>query len=258
MKAPLDSNFETTVDLKLSTQWLGKNLLFYRCLDSTNNFTLKLARKKAPHGTVVWAREQTAGRGRGNKTWYSPPGTGLYFSILLYPPVPLFTWPLLSLVTGVAAAKALENKTGEAMGLKWPNDIWGHGHKLGGILTESQGQAVVIGIGLNINHDFFSPEFCQATSLFLLTQKHFVLEEVLADLLLHLERAYDAFFQGDKSFLSEWRKRNILKNKKVTIRTGDKITTGWVSDIDDQGALILEKAKGKTYAIVSGEVLKIE
>jgi len=245
------------MDLKLSTQWLGRNFLFYPSLDSTNTLTLKLARKNAPHGTVVWAREQTAGRGRGNKSWYSPSGTGLYFSLLLYPPMPLFTWPLLSLVTGVATAMTLEDKIGEFIELKWPNDIWVQGHKLGGILTENQGQAVVIGIGLNINQKIFPTELHQATSLFLVTQKLFRLEEVLADLLLYLERAYDAFFQGDNSFLKEWRRRNMLKNKKVTIRSVNKIITGRVFDIDDHGALILE-TEGKMCPIVSGEVLKME
>lgn len=243
--------------LKLCTQWLGQNLLFYDCLDSTNNLALKLAKEKAPHGTVVWAREQTAGRGRGNHNWYSPPDAGLYFSMLLYPPVPLSTWPLLCLVSGVATATVLENKTGESIGLKWPNDIWAQGHKLGGILTETQEQAVVIGIGLNINHDFFPPEFAQATSLFLLTHRVFVLEELLADLLLQLEQAYDAFFNGDRSFLREWQKRNILKNKKVTIRAGNKTISGRAVDIDNSGALILE-IRGKMCPIVSGEVLKME
>src|SRR3972149_6765033 len=123
--------------------------------DSTNRVAMEMAENGAPHGTVVVADEQTAGRGRMGRRWESPPGKNLYVSLLLRPPVPTVEAPRLSLVAGVALADAVE-EMGVSPSLKWPNDLYLGERKAAGILAEMASDPdgvrhVVIGVGLNVN-----------------------------------------------------------------------------------------------------------
>jgi BirA family biotin operon repressor/biotin-[acetyl-CoA-carboxylase] ligase len=242
----------------MPTKWLGKEVFFYHKLNSTNTLAIKLSKMNMPHGTVIWAKKQLAGRGRGNKSWYSPKDNGLYFSIILYPPLPFSYWPLLSLVTAAAIAKSLEEISTVSLGLKWPNDIWAKGKKIGGILIETYKKAAIVGVGININQKKFPPYLKdRAISLFLLTNKEFVLENILTYLLLELERSYDLFFKKENIFLEEWQARNILKNRIIILKVENKILKGRVLDIDTKGALLLMDDK-ELHTIFSGEVLRIE
>ncbi len=142
-------------------------------VDSTNTAAMALAHAGAAEGTAVLAGAQRAGRGRLGRTWFSPPGAGLYLSVIVRPPAGAQGLALLTLAAGVAVAQAIEEATGLAIELKWPNDLvagrpW---RKLGGLLCESAGSgafvdAVVIGIGLNVRPSAYPPAIAdRATSL---------------------------------------------------------------------------------------------
>src|SRR5690606_18635680 len=109
-----------------------------------------LAERGSPEGSVIVADAQTAGRGRAGRRWWSPPGAGLYVSIVLRPPREVV--PLLTLAAGVAAAEGVEAATSLGVAVKWPNDLYVAGRKLGGILTESRGglSCVIVGAGINV------------------------------------------------------------------------------------------------------------
>ncbi len=135
----------------------GRRLDYRASVDSTNTLALRLAREGAAEGTVVVADEQTAGRGRGSNRWASPPGLGLYFSLLLRPSASVIATPVLGVLGGVAAVHAVRRTAGLDAMLKWPNDVLVDDHKVGGVLADATNlpggeTAAVIGIGLNVDH----------------------------------------------------------------------------------------------------------
>lgn len=158
-----------------STVFAGK-LHFAPITSSTNTDALAAARSGAPHGSVYFADEQTAGRGRGNHSWHSAAGEGLYVSVLLRPSIPVARLPLLPLAAGLAAADAIrtaasQSPTGLRIDLRWPNDLLIGPRKVGGILVEagkySEGLPhAVVGIGINVHQRVFAPDLATpATSL---------------------------------------------------------------------------------------------
>ena len=143
----------------------------FETLDSTNDLAKELAAQGAPEGTVVVAEAQTGGRGRLGREWNSPPGVGLYVSLVLRPMLPPMELPQITLTTAVAVVRAVRRVAAVAPGIKWPNDLLLNGKKLGGILTEMETESdrirhVVVGLGLNVNNPGFPPELAAtATSL---------------------------------------------------------------------------------------------
>ena len=134
----------------------------FETLDSTNDLAKELAARGAPEGTVVVAETQTGGRGRLGREWNSPPGVGLYVSLVLRPMLPPMELPQITLTTAVAVVRAVRRVAGVAPGIKWPNDLLFNGKKLGGILTEMETESdrirhVVVGLGLNVNNPGFPP-----------------------------------------------------------------------------------------------------
>ena len=152
------------------TIFAGK-LHFSPVTGSTNTDALAAARNGAPHGSVFFADEQTAGRGRGDHKWQSNAGDGLYVSVLMRPKLSPANLPLIPLAAGLAAAEAIQSIAGLAIDLRWPNDLLIGPHKVGGILVESKTEAAslafaVIGIGINVHQRTFDPAHSTpATSL---------------------------------------------------------------------------------------------
>src|SRR5437660_12347301 len=132
-------------------------ILGFDSIDSTNLEAMRQARAGAPEGLSVVAREQSAGRGRLDRTWHSPKDAGLYFSIVLRPKLPMNLWPLLPLMAALAVSDALMKSCGLRADIKWPNDILANDRKLCGILAETiettNGPAAIIGIGINLTKD---------------------------------------------------------------------------------------------------------
>ena len=140
---------------------MTSNTLFLKSTKSTNSRAFQLADSGKPHGFSIIAEQQTCGRGRLEREWFSPAGKGLYCSIILRPNLSPEDFPLITLTAGLAVCEAVESVCGLSCMLKWPNDIFVNGKKCGGILVETssfQGKAedvfVVVGIGLNVNTDY--------------------------------------------------------------------------------------------------------
>ena len=192
--ASLDSYDLATLEAELAGTVFAGKLHFSPATDSTNSDALQAARSAAPHGSVYFADEQRAGRGRGDHAWHSAAGEGLYVSLLLRPPIPALRLPLLPLAAGLAAADAIRTVAGLTVDLRWPNDLLLGPHKTGGILVESKisGGAVdfaVVGIGINVHQECFDSDLATpATSLDLEARRSVSRQHLLVSLLKSLER----------------------------------------------------------------------
>jgi BirA family transcriptional regulator, biotin operon repressor / biotin---[acetyl-CoA-carboxylase] ligase len=182
-----------TLDAALAGSRFAGRLHYFRSIVSTNTHAMREADAGAPDGSVYFADEQTGGRGRGAHEWSSPPGAGLYVSILLRPQIAPADILWLSLAAGLAVQNAIHSVTGLQPDLRWPNDLLLGRRKFCGILTELSAEATrvrhaVVGIGINVHHAHFPPELRPiATSLFLETDRTFPRQELLPALLQSLD-----------------------------------------------------------------------
>jgi BirA family transcriptional regulator, biotin operon repressor / biotin---[acetyl-CoA-carboxylase] ligase len=235
------------------------------CL-STQDLCRDLARRGAPEGTVVQALSQTAGRGRESRAWYSPPGLGLYTSLLLRPRLDSADWPALTPLIALALAESLERLAAAGgrlpavpwqAGIKWPNDLHGVRGKLAGILAETEGPAVVVGLGLNLAQQDFPPALAgRASSLFL---EGFdpvpEAEAVLRAFNDRLTRMYASFHNGDRGFLQAGlRRRFMLRGALLKLAVGDAWVEGTATDLGPLGELILQTAAGPR-SLMAGEIV---
>lgn len=229
----------------------------YEELPSTNSLLKELAKDGAQEGRLILAQGQSAGRGRKGKSFFSPKNTGLYMSLLLRPKAGV-TVELLTAATAVAISRAVKDTLGLELAIKWVNDIYYKGKKVGGILTEgsfSRGPCpdyIIVGLGLNL----YRPEegFPQELNLAgaLLEKK----QEGLLNLLVKqiLEEFWPFYDQLDqRHFLEEYRSRNLVLGKEVTILS-KKPWTGRAIEIDDSCHLIVEDSMGQHHKLNSGEL----
>ena len=222
---------------------------------STNDVAARLADLGADEGTVVVAEMQTAGRGRHGRTWYSPPGAGLYVSIVLKPARPS---SLITLASGVAVAEGIRAATALPVEIKWPNDIVFERRKLGGILTESTGAStqVVVGFGVNLRPAAYPPEIAaRVTSIEAETGRPAERALVLAEILVAFSGRY-ADLQAGKFdvILSAWRGlAPTFISAPVEWDSPGGAMRGRVLGVDSDGALLVEIAD-KVERIVAGEV----
>ena len=203
-----------------------------------------------PEGALVVADHQTAGRGRLGRTWEAPPGKAILCSLLLKPP-PERDVPQLSLVAGIAVADALEEATGLAVQLKWPNDVMLRRRKVAGCLAEARDGVVVLGIGVNVNQAREElPE--RAGSLRTLTGRDWDREKLLASLLGHLGSRYADWLDGGLDRVYDGlAPRDFLRGRQVRVNG----TSGVASKIDRRGRLEVSVGHGDVVAVESGEVV---
>jgi BirA family biotin operon repressor/biotin-[acetyl-CoA-carboxylase] ligase len=245
---------------------VGALRLYAAELDSTNAEAVRLAHEGAVEGTTVVAGRQTAGRGRLGRTWLSPAGLGLYLSVLFRPTSLLAAEaPLFTLVGAVAACLAARRLGAREAGLKWPNDLYLSGRKMGGILAEASATAtgglatVVLGLGLNVGHreEDFPPELRdQATSLFRETGRLISSAEAEATLLKALNEVYLGFLTGGPAWLiARYRSLLGMLGRQVTVSGPAGVWHGRAEDVDDAtGALILRLDDGQRRLCSVGEV----
>jgi BirA family biotin operon repressor/biotin-[acetyl-CoA-carboxylase] ligase len=256
---------KVSVQSMLLTRFMGRNLKFFHEVDSTNNVLKKLAADNAPEGTTVISDIQTAGRGRRGRTWMSAPGLGIWMSVLLKPNLHPSQVQTLTLASSVAVIRALESLDIEIPGIKWPNDILIGGKKVCGILTELSAEAekvewVVIGIGLNVNHDHddFPNDIKDiATSLRLSgrTQEPFNRSEIAAGIINELEAVYMEFLEKGPGWVAEeWKKRNVTLGKRVELVSQTGVTEAEAVDITPDGRLIVRYDDGRNGEVLSGEI----
>lgn len=226
---------------------IGSKLCYFDEIGSTNEYAKSLI-NKAPEGTVVLADQQTGGKGRFDKKWYSPEG-GIWMSVILRPK----NTSLVAIAAGVAVCETL-NMHGILSGIKWPNDILLNRKKIGGILTEIVDDTVILGIGINLNIRKFPEELKDiASSVLLETKKHLGKKMIFDFLCKQLDDCYLMLKNNKTSeLLTIWRHYTILLGQEVTIEMGDKKVTGKVLDIGNDGGLIIGLSDGKIEHIIGG------
>ena len=249
------------IALGLQTRRLLGPVHHFDELASTNDLAKELAAQGAPEGTLVVAESQTRGRGRLGRQWDSPPGTGLYVSLLLRPELPPTEMPQITLTTAVAVARAVRRVTGLTPGIKWPNDLLLDGKKLGGILTEMETESdqirhLVVGLGLNVNNPAFPAELAAiATSLALATGRSYSRVRLLQAWLEEFEELYGRFLaQEFAGILDEWRRLAVTLGQRVTVRQGPRTICGRALEVAPDGALLLETDSGVVVRVTSGEI----
>ncbi len=250
----------------LRTRQFGRELFYFEESGSTSDQLLSLLSKDGlSQGALVLAEQQTAGKGRQGNSWYSPPATGLYFSLLLRPNLPSVKLSGLTLAFGALLAESIEKIVGVPLYVKWPNDLYCHNKKIGGILTEMQSQSglintVVVGIGLNVNNEVIPSELQEkASSLYLETRQTIFREDLLIGILADLERDYETFIaRGFEVFAERLNSRFYLKNRRVSVEDGLGIPlTGVVTGFDLDGGLMLINDRGQAIKCTAGTVLEI-
>ena len=241
----------------------GRSFRYYDEIESTNVEAKELAMAGAPEGTVVIAELQLAGRGRLGRRWTSPAGKGLLFSVILRPTLPMSRAHMLTIVAAVAAARGIESQTNAAVRIKWPNDLFVGDRKAGGILLEVAGEQdvvewVIVGIGINVNTEYAElPVDLRRTavSLKMATGDPVDRSELLARILLALETAYkEAQKHGFDRALSDFRRRDYLLKRSVSVQTREGSVIGEATGIDNQGALLVQLPHRHIRRFHSGDV----
>jgi BirA family transcriptional regulator, biotin operon repressor / biotin---[acetyl-CoA-carboxylase] ligase len=218
---------------------IGTPRVHLRLTDSTNERAKELAASGAPHGTLVTADEQSAGRGRQGRTWTAPSRSAVLMSL-----VTRRLAPTLPLAAAVAICEALPVRCQ----IKWPNDIWLERRKLAGILVEGRPQEgwAVLGIGLNVSTEGFPPELAETATSLRLAGVDASTEAILASLLDSLDEWLEA---PNEAVLAAWRERDALRGEPVGWTAGEGIAEG----IDESGALIVATRSGRV-TLEAGEV----
>ncbi len=248
----------------LRTVALGRSWVFEPELSSTNRVAGELAAAGAPHGLVVSAEAQTQGRGRLGRLWHSPPGRNLYLSVLLRPEVAAVRVPQVSLLTALAARRALAEVCPTLLVMvKWPNDLWVGPRKLGGILCEMDAELdrvrhVILGVGLNVNltaADLPADLVGRATSVRLELGTPISRPRLLAAFLNALETLLDEWLKGDDlgPFVGELEDASALAGRRLRVDLGVRSVEGTAVGIAPDGRLRLRQHDGGELLVSSGE-----
>ncbi|MBN2288351.1 MAG: biotin--[acetyl-CoA-carboxylase] ligase [Candidatus Glassbacteria bacterium] len=254
------------IESGLKTTFLGRSLFTYRIIGSTSDTAKMLAEAGVPDGSLLVAEEQARGRGRFENTWYSPPGTGIWASLILRPGISPSQLGILGLLCAFCICLAVEEQTGLRPRLKWPNDLYLGDRKFAGVLCESGIQAgrvkyVILGFGVNVNIESF-PESVSgtATSLRIASAGERVDRvSLLQKILDKLEEGYFKLLtDGFSLFLPRIQVRDYLRDRKVTVATGGGETIGGIArGIDENGALLLEVPESSHLrAVAQGRVVE--
>jgi BirA family biotin operon repressor/biotin-[acetyl-CoA-carboxylase] ligase len=262
------------LETSLADTIFTRKLHFARVTNSTNTDALEAARAGAPHGSVYFADEQLAGRGRSNHTWHSAAGEGLYVSILLRPQIPSFRLPFLPLVAGLAASAAIRDTANLNVDLRWPNDLLIGPRKAGGILVEAQAESnniafAVIGIGINVHQRSFDPALATpATSLDLesgapsarstsqgwKSGRTISRQPLLVALLKSLEREAIALLDPAEASTIPRRVEKAstwMRGRQVEVH-GPQACTGITAGLDNEGFLLVLTSNGLVRVTTGG------
>lgn len=252
----------------LNTKKIGKDILYFDVIDSTNNYAKKIASDGCEEGTVVVADRQTSGRGRLGREWNSLEKAGIWMSVILRPTIAPEDVQVITLAASVAVVSAIKEVTGIQAGIKWPNDIVLGGKKVCGILTEMNSEMervnfIVLGIGINVNQltDHFPPELRDIA----ISLKAFACEEnieavfrrsdIIKSILSHLERVYYKInMDCTVDIINEWRKYSVTIGKEIKVIIKDRQYIGIAENITDDGKLVVNCMDGVKREVLSGEI----
>jgi BirA family biotin operon repressor/biotin-[acetyl-CoA-carboxylase] ligase len=235
-------------DIKLDTEIIGRNFIYFDEVDSTNSYLLNS--KESKLGTVVLSEYQSKGRGRKQRNWIAVKDQALTFSILLNSEIELKNINVLSLGSAVALVQALENLHQLKVNVKWPNDVLVEDKKIAGILIESSSKGskldkIVVGIGINVNQPNFTGVYnIRPTSIRIEHKKPVSREKILSEFLNRFEEMLIDLGNNKEKILNDWRSRSRLLGEKVLITENDIEKFGLFEDIDDNGFLLLRTKDG--------------
>lgn len=251
----------------LDTLLVGRDIQVYDAVSSTNDLAKDYLRKnQGEDGLVIIADSQTGGRGRLGRSWFSPPGLGVYLSVIFKPQGPPERFPLLTLMACVAALEAINEIASPGGKLKWPNDIYLSGKKLCGVLGEfhppNEGSGgVVVGIGINTNQNasHFPEELAEiATSLFIEYKVPVDRTELILSLLAHLDQGYERYLLGDDAgLIKKWTEHTDMFGKEITLNRGSEQFQGTALRLDSLGRLVLQFPDGREQVFESGEITRV-
>ncbi|HEY7747036.1 MAG TPA: biotin--[acetyl-CoA-carboxylase] ligase [Desulfuromonadales bacterium] len=253
----------TEIQSGLETRLIGREVIYYETTDSTNLRAHDLGEAGAAEGTVVIADRQTAGKGRLGRSWVSPPGVNLYVSVLLRPSILPYHAPQLSFLSAVAVARAVEEISGLAPNVKWPNDVLLRGRKIAGLLNEMSAETegihyVILGIGVNLNmraEQFPADLRYPATSLALEKGEPVSRAVFARTLLRHLDSLYELYLEvGFPPVLKAWEAFFDLIGRQVEVDYQSRRVQGRVEGLDDDGALMLRLSDGRAEKVLAGDV----
>lgn len=244
------------------TEHLHPTILHFDSIDSTNLEAMRQAKAGAPEGLCIVGREQTAGRGRLDRSWQSPKDAGLYFSIVLRPQLEMNAWPLITLMVALAVTDALMAACDLRADIKWPNDVCVNDLKLCGILAETveteAGPAAIVGIGINLNADSLPATVRDlATSVESSTGVRPDGARILGELLKSIGVRYDLLQspQGREHTLREWcASSSYAIGRQVRVALGSETFEGTTRGLESDGALRVETTGGKMRIVRAGDV----
>jgi len=251
------------VSFDLDTSVIGKHIVHFSEVPSTQDIADKMARDGAEEGTCVIAERQTSGRGRRSRNWASPFKDGVYISIILRPNLKPLHIIQIPLIAGVALVKAIQKTTNLEASIKWPNDIFLSGRKVAGILTEVNCDIdtvhyIVLGMGINVNtRSTTLPREVKgiATSLSQECGHEVSRVDFLKNLLAELEKAYGEFVaNGFEQIGSQWMAYNNTIGSIITVNDGQNVFEGKAIRIDEDGFLIIETNNRQMQRIISADV----
>lgn len=250
------------ISLYLNKDFSNVDIYIYKTTSSTNEVAKKLALSVAKHGTVVISEEQTQGKGRMGRSFYSPANTGIYMSIILRPTLTAMDSVLITTSSSVAICDAIHKVTGIECQIKWINDIYINNKKIGGILTEASTNFesgtidyLILGIGINFNNpkDDFPDNLKEiAGSLYKGNSnginRNMLCAEILNNILSIIPKI------KDYDFISEYKKRSIILNQEIMYISGGIYSKGKAIDINNDGSLVIKHDDGSIKILNSGEV----
>jgi BirA family biotin operon repressor/biotin-[acetyl-CoA-carboxylase] ligase len=241
---------------------IGRDIRVFNETTSTNDIAEKLARDGVREGVVIFAESQTKGRGRMGRRWVSPSGKGLWFSVLVRPPMPPQAATQLTVIAATATARAIREQTRLVPQIKWPNDILLDGKKVVGVLTELAAELdrvrhVTLGIGVDVNVTEFPAELRDiATSLAIAAGRQIDRAELAAAILRELDRDYARVCAGEfASIAEEWEQQCVTLGRRVRIHNGAHTVSGRAESLDADGALLLRTDHGHLERIIGGDVV---
>lgn len=252
---------ESEVVPLLKTEYMGRNIICFDSIGSTNDAARLKAQEGCSEGLAVIAEEQLSGKGRLGRKWVTPKYTSIAFSLVVKPDIKPEYAPGITLVMGLAVCRAIKNYTGLKARIKWPNDVIVNGKKVCGILTEMSSKIdavnyIIIGTGINVNVQQFPDELKDmATSLSIETGKDISRKELLADILFEFEKLYNEFKENRlKNIINEFKSFSATLGQSVRVISVNDSFEGIAEDITDDGTLVVRQGDGTTRRVISGDV----
>jgi BirA family transcriptional regulator, biotin operon repressor / biotin---[acetyl-CoA-carboxylase] ligase len=247
----------------LRSRILGQNIHYLPECGSTNQIARAMAENGAPDGTLVVTDYQTAGRGRLGRDWIAPRGTSILLSLVLRPSVPLARMAQIGMAVGLGCVEGIRRETSLEARLKWPNDFFVSGRKVGGMLSDAQidGEAIrflIVGIGVNVNFDPANmkgiPPY--AASLSVGARKSLLRGPIIRRILAAVEPHYLAVCQG-ASLHAQWAHMSDTPGSAVRVTMPDGIYEGLAESVEEDGALLVRLSNGTKKRVVVGDVIAV-